>query len=184
MGKVPAIEHNGIVVTEAAAICAYLADEFPAARPAPPIGDPRRGHYLKWLFFGPRCLEQAIIDRIQNRPKVLPRASSYGGHDTEMGTIAACVGKGPYLLGRQFTAADMVIGAGLHWGTFMTAVPDRQEPDAIRLVASGRLERAVVAAAAGRALGGYVGGADLALHHVLDRLRGLALGDASARIAV
>src|SRR5262245_43238090 len=107
MGKVPAIEHNGIVVTEAAAICAYLADEFPAAKLAPPIGDPRRGQYLKWLFFGPSCLEQAIIDRIHDRPKVLPRASSYGEYETVMDTIAACVAKGPYLVGKQFTAADV-----------------------------------------------------------------------------
>src|SRR2546427_584101 len=55
MGKVPALKHGDMVMTEAAAICAYLADEFPKARLSIPIGDPRRGVYLKWLFFGPRC---------------------------------------------------------------------------------------------------------------------------------
>jgi len=127
MGKVPAITHQGVTITEAAAICAYLADEFPAAKLSVPIGDPTRGLYLKWLFFGPSCLEQAIIDRIHNRPPVPPRASSYGDYDTVMETLAQAVAKGPYLLGEHFTAADVVIGAGLQWGTFMKAVPERTE---------------------------------------------------------
>ena len=63
MGKVPALKHGDTVVTEAAAICAYLADAFPQARLNVPIGDPRRGAYLKWLFFGPSCIEPAITDR-------------------------------------------------------------------------------------------------------------------------
>ncbi|HWA49297.1 MAG TPA: glutathione S-transferase family protein [Dongiaceae bacterium] len=127
MGKVPAIEHNGAVITEAAAICAYLADEFPAARLAPHIGDPRRGSYLKWLFFGPGCLEQAIIDRLHNRALAPARASSYGDYDTVMDTIAATVATGQFLVGEQFTAADVVIGSGLQWGTFMKAIPQRPE---------------------------------------------------------
>ena len=127
MGKVPAIEHNGAVITEAAAICAYLADEFPAARLAPHIGDPRRGSYLKWLFFGPGCLEQAIIDRLHNRALAPARASSYGDYDTVMDTIAATVATGQFLVGEQFTAADVVIGSGLQWGTLMKAIPQRPE---------------------------------------------------------
>jgi glutathione S-transferase len=127
VGKVPAITHQGVTITEAAAICAYLADEFPAAKLSVPTGTPRRGIYLKWLFFGPTCLEQAIIDRIHDRPQILARASSYGDYDTVMETIAATVATGPYLLGEQFTAADVVIGSGLQWGTLMKAVPERTE---------------------------------------------------------
>ncbi len=62
MGKVPALVHKGAVITEAAAICCYLADAFPDARLNVPVGDPRRGPYLRWLFFGPSCLEPAVID--------------------------------------------------------------------------------------------------------------------------
>ena len=63
MGKVPALKHGDVTITEAAAICTYLADEFPKAGLNIPIGDPRRGIYLKWLFFGPSCLEAAMLDR-------------------------------------------------------------------------------------------------------------------------
>lgn len=127
MGKVPAIEHKGVIITEAAAICAYLADEFPAAKLSVPVGDPRRGLYFKWLFFGPGCLEQAIIDRLDNRALAPARLSSYGDYDSVMNTIAAAVATGPFLVGEQFTAADVVIGSGLQWGTFMKAVPTRPE---------------------------------------------------------
>jgi glutathione S-transferase len=127
MGKVPAITQQGVTITEAAAICTYLADEFPAAKLSVPVGSPQRGIYLKWLFFGPSCLEQAIIDRIHDRPQILARASSYGDYDTVMETIAKTVATGPYLLGEHFTAADVVIGSGLQWGTLMKAVPERPE---------------------------------------------------------
>ena len=63
MGKVPAIVHRGAVVTETAAICVYLADEFPAAGLAPKIGDPERGPYLRWFFFGAACFDPAIVDK-------------------------------------------------------------------------------------------------------------------------
>jgi glutathione S-transferase len=127
MGKIPAITHKGVVVTEAAAICAYLADEFPAANLAVPIGDPRRGLYFKWLFFGPACLEQAIIDRSLKRSVAEARTLSYGDFDRTLNTVAGAVAPGPYLLGAQFTAADVIIGSTLQWGTMIGAVPERPE---------------------------------------------------------
>src|SRR5437763_14057123 len=62
LGKVPALRHGDMVMTEAAAICCYLADAFPDAKLSVPVGDRRRGIYLKWLFFGPSCFEPAMID--------------------------------------------------------------------------------------------------------------------------
>jgi glutathione S-transferase len=128
MGKVPALKHGDVVVTEAAAICTYLADEFPRAHLNVPIGDPRRGLYLKWLFFGPGCVEPAIADRAFPR-KEEPRRSAlgYGDFDTVMNVLAKAVAKGPFLMGEQFTAADVVIGSTLRWGSMFNLLPKRPE---------------------------------------------------------
>ena len=128
MGKVPALRHGDAVITEAAAICTYLADEFPHAHLNVPIGDPRRGVYLKWLFFGPACIEPAITDRAFPRVEQ-PRRSTlgYGDFDTVMDVVAKGLAKGPYLMGEQFTAADVVIGSTLRWGKMFKLLPKRPE---------------------------------------------------------
>jgi glutathione S-transferase len=128
MGKVPALQHGDVVITEAAAICTYLADAFPQARLNVPIGDPRRGIYLKWLFFGPGCLEPAVIDRAAPRKEEPRRAMlGYGDFDTVMNVLAKAVEKGPWLMGEQFTAADVVIGANIRWGMIFKLLPERKE---------------------------------------------------------
>src|SRR6201994_1511121 len=100
MGKVPALKHGDTVITEVAAICTYLADAFPDKKLAVPIGTPRRGTYLKWLFFGPGCLEPAVIDRAAPRKEAPRRAMlGYGEFDTTMDVIAKAVEKGPWLMG-------------------------------------------------------------------------------------
>ena len=127
MGKVPALAHGDVVVTEAAAICAYLADAFPEAGLAPPVGDRRRGTYFRWLLFGPGCLEPAVTDRMFDRPASPPGALGYGSFDLMLAVVAKAVERGPYLLGNQFTAADVVLGAGLQWGMMTKAIPERPE---------------------------------------------------------
>jgi len=127
MGKVPALSHGGVVITEAAAICCYLADAFPEAGLAVPVGDSDRGRYLRWLFFGPSCLEPAMVDRMLGRAAGPPAALGYGDFDTTLAVVAKAVGPGPYLLGHRFTAADVVIGSGLRWGMGMKIVPERPE---------------------------------------------------------
>jgi len=128
MGKVPALRHGDTVITEMAAICAYLADEFPRAKLNVPIGTPRRGVYLKWLFFGPGCFEAAVIDRAAPRKEEPRRAMlGYGDFDTTMNVVAKAVEKGAWLLGDQFTAADVVIGSNVRWGTMFKLVPERPE---------------------------------------------------------
>jgi glutathione S-transferase len=128
MGKVPALKHGDTVITEVAAICTYLADEFPAAKLNVPVGTPRRGVYLKWLFFGPSCMEAAVVDRAAPRKEEPRRAMlGYGDFDTTMNVVAAAVEKGPWLMGEQFTAADVVIGSNVRWGMMFKMVPERKE---------------------------------------------------------
>ena len=128
MGKVPALAHKGTVITEAAAICTYLADEFPQAKLSVPVGTPRRGLYLKWLFFGPGCFEPAVIDRAAPRKEEARRGMlGYGTFETTMDTVAKAIAQGPWLMGDQFTAADVIIGANIRWGTMFKLVPERPE---------------------------------------------------------
>ena len=129
MGKVPALKHGDTVITEAAAICTYLADEFPQANLTVPVGDPGRGIYLKWLFFGPSCLEPAIAERAFPRREAPPRAAlGFGDFDTVVNVLAKAVGSAsPHLMGERFTAADVVIGSGLRWGTMFKLLPERPE---------------------------------------------------------
>lgn len=144
MGKVPAIRHGDVVVTESAAICLYLADAFPAAGVSVPIGDPRRGVFLKWLFFGPGVLEPAVTDQAFKRIDAPPRGTlGYGDFDTTLDVLAKALG-GPYLLGEQFTAADVVIGGTLRWGMLFELIPKRPEFVAYagRLAARPALQRA------------------------------------------
>jgi glutathione S-transferase len=129
MGKVPALRHGDVVMTEAAAICTYLADEFPKAELNVPVGDPRRGIYLKWLFFGPSCVEPAIMERAYPRKDTPPRAAlGFGEFETVVDVLAKAAGAAdPYLLGKQFTAVDVVIGSGLRWGMMFKLLPERPE---------------------------------------------------------
>ncbi|HEX3339440.1 MAG TPA: glutathione S-transferase [Pseudolabrys sp.] len=128
MGKVPALKHGDTVITELAAICTYLADEFPDKKLNVPIGSPKRGTYLKWLFFGPGCLESAMVDRAAPRKDAADRKMlGYGDFDTTMNVLARAVEKGPWLMGDQFTAADVVIGASIRWGMIFKLVPERKE---------------------------------------------------------
>ena len=128
MGKVPALRHGDSVITEAAAICAYLADEFPRAKLNVPLGDARRGPYLKWLFFGPSCIEPAMMDRAFPRKEEARRAAlGYGDFDTVIKVVADAVARGPYILGEQFTAADVVIGSTLRFGMLFKLLPEQPE---------------------------------------------------------
>ncbi len=128
MGKVPAIRHGDTVITEVAAICTYLADDFPPPSSTCRSATPQRGVYLKWLFFGPSCIEPAVTDRAFPRKEEARRGMlGYGDFDTTMNVVAAAVDKGPWLMGEQFTAADVVVGSHIRWGTMFKMIPERPE---------------------------------------------------------
>jgi glutathione S-transferase len=127
MGKVPTLKDGDVVVSEVAAICCYLADTYPKAKLAPPIGDKRRGDYLKWLFYGPSCLEPAMIDKALNRPPAPRTTAGWADYDTVIEVLRSAVGAREYLLGEQFSAADIVIGSGLRWGMLFKMFPDLPE---------------------------------------------------------
>ena len=126
MGKIPAIVHRGVVVTEAAAICAYLADAYPAAKLAPSLDDPKRGTYFRWLFFGAGCVEPAIIDQIFSRPPPSrPAAMGYGNYPDTIDTLEKALIPGPYVLGEQFSAADVYLGSAIGWALMTKAMEPR-----------------------------------------------------------
>ncbi len=116
MGKLPIIVHRGVVVTETAAIIAYLADAFPRAGLAPPPGDLLRGAYYRWLFFGAGCFEPALLDRMLKRPAPEPKSAvGWGSYEEVVATLKKTLTGGPYLLGGTFSAADVYVGAELRW---------------------------------------------------------------------
>ncbi|MGC4061167.1 MAG: glutathione S-transferase C-terminal domain-containing protein [Aquabacterium sp.] len=123
MGKVPAIEHAGALVTEQGAIYLYLADLYADAGLAPQMGDPLRGPYLRWLFFYGSSFEPAVVDRAMKHPPVPPSTCPYGDFDTMLKTLTDQLSKGPYLLGERFTAADVLWGHALRWTTQFGLVP-------------------------------------------------------------
>lgn len=117
MGKVPALTHGEAVVTECAAICAYLADAFPEAGLAPPSGDPRRGAYYRWLFFGAGPLEAAASNKAMGweAPPDRQRMLGYGSYGQAIQVLEQALAGRDYLDGRAFSAADLYIGSQLGW---------------------------------------------------------------------
>jgi glutathione S-transferase len=124
MGKVPAIRHEGALVTEQGAVYAYLADLYPEAGITPAIGDALRGPYLRWVFYYGSSFEPALIDRSLKREPAPPSTSPYGDYETMLKTLTDQLATGPYLLGERFTAADVLWGTALRWTTMFKLVPE------------------------------------------------------------
>jgi len=127
MGKVPALRHGGAVVTETAAICAYLADAFPQARLAPPPGDRLRAPYYRWLFFAAGPLEAAASNKALGFvvPPERERMIGYGNTAHAMKVLEDAVSRGNYLVGDSFTAADLYLGAHIGYGLMFGTIEKR-----------------------------------------------------------
>lgn len=126
MGKLPTIVHRGHVVTEAAAICTYLADAFPESRLAPEVHDPMRGDYYRWLFFAATNIEPAMMDRKFPRVNAPPASSvGYGNYDYVFNTLEKAMQNGDWILGSKFSAADVYIGSSIWYGFMIQEIDKR-----------------------------------------------------------
>lgn len=118
MGKVPTLRHGETVVTEAAAICAYLAEVFPEAGLAPPLGSPLRGAYYRWLFFAAGPVEHAATNKTLGFivPEERRGLSGYGRFDDVVTVLDQLVSQHDYVLGASFSAVDVYLGSQIGWG--------------------------------------------------------------------
>lgn len=118
MGKVPAIKHGDVVVTECAAVCAYLADAFPQAGLAPAPGDKPRGAYYRWMFYAAGPVEAMAINTALGVqvPDDKRGMVGYGSREQVLDTLEKAVTNTDYLLGSRFSAADVYLGSQIAWG--------------------------------------------------------------------
>jgi glutathione S-transferase len=127
MGKVPALRHGDVVVTETPAICAYLADAFPQSRLAPPPGDRLRAPYYRWMFFAAGPIEAAASNKMLGVvvPPERERMMGYGNMALVLKTLEDALSKSDYLVGDSFTAADLYVGAHLGFGMMFGGIEKR-----------------------------------------------------------
>jgi len=127
MGKVPALRHGDTVVTEAAAICAYLADAFPQAKLAPPPGDRLRAPYYRWLFFAAGPIEASVSNKALGFivPPEREPSIGYGSFERVMKTLEDAVSSTNYLVGDSFTAADVYLGSQIGFGLMFGTLEKR-----------------------------------------------------------
>jgi glutathione S-transferase len=127
MGKVPAITHRGVTVTEGAAICAYLADAFPEANLAPPVNSPERGTYYRWLMFACGPVEAAVTNK--SLGVVVPDdhkpMAGYGCLEDTLNALETAVAGKTYIVGDKFSAADVYVGAQIGWGMMFGSIEKR-----------------------------------------------------------
>lgn len=127
MGKVPALRHGETVVTECAAICAYLADAFPESGLAPAPADRLRGPYYRWLFFAAGPLEAAVTNKAFGFEVPADRRgmAGYGSLDDVLSAIEGLLSSRDFVIGNRFTAADIYLGSHLGWGMRFGTVEKR-----------------------------------------------------------
>lgn len=121
-GKVPALLHGDVLVTESMAVALYLVDLFPEAGLGAPVGSPERGALLTWLAWTTGEMEPAFWDRISGATEADPKARAR--YDAVIARLSGALTRGPYLMGQRFTAVDVMVGSALAWAReFLPADP-------------------------------------------------------------
>jgi len=114
MGKVPALQDGTTRLWDSGAICAYLADQYPAAKLAPAIGSADRGDYLQWLLYTNSVIEPAMAEKFTNA-QASAAAHGWGSFDQMLGVLRQGLSRGPWILGERFSAADVLLGTSCHF---------------------------------------------------------------------
>ncbi len=127
MGKVPALLDGDVIVTESAAICAHLADRYPDAGLAPPVGSAERGAYYRWMFFAPSVLEPMMLDRLTGVERENPGSAGHGRPEDVISAALAAVDGRDFIVGGAFTAADLVLASALRFAMMFGAI-EKEEP--------------------------------------------------------
>lgn len=137
MGKVPALEDGEVRMAESAAICLYLADRYAMGRLAPAIDDPGRGQYLYWMLYTPGSVEPAMLEKFAGlEPNRL--SHPWGDFATMLSTLETGYGEGPWILGDEFSAADVMVGGSV---VFMRQFGMLPESSSLNAYADRCLER-------------------------------------------
>lgn len=121
MGKLPVLRFGEMVTTETAAICAFLADHYADYHLAPSPGSLLRGPYYRWMFFAPSCMEPAMLDIFSGSERENPASAGHGAVSDVLSAVDHVLSEGPYLLGTEFTAADIVFGSTLSFAMMFGA---------------------------------------------------------------
>lgn len=126
MGKVPAIVRGDTVVTECAAICAWLADAYPEAGLAPPPGE--RADYYRWMFFAAGPLEAAVVNKALG-VTVDEKQRGFVGYGEGLGPVLdaleGAIAANPWIAGERFSAADVYVGSQIGWGLMFGTIERR-----------------------------------------------------------
>ncbi len=132
--KVPALEHNGELVTESAAICLYLSDAFPAAGLGPCAGEAARGGYLSWLAYYAGVIEPALMVKAVGATGFSPLSAAWGDPDLMTKRLEDTLAVGPYVLGERFTTVDVLVGSTFQWAGKLLPKTDAVEAYKARLM--------------------------------------------------
>lgn len=144
MGKVPTLADDEAVIAEQGAICAWVAERLPEVGLAPSAGDPKRGAYLRWLFFAGSCIEPAYMQKFSGWQTEKSRAG-WGNYELVVDALETALKDGPWILGEKFSAADVMIGSGVHFGLRFGILEKRPAFEAYqaRCVARAAFQRAL-----------------------------------------